>query len=89
MTHEIPSATLHGTVEKIILSRVSSEPERAQISIDGADDLCKELLIENTLTDEGGNEVRLKKGAALEITVKAERQAVSTKDEKKIGLPEQ
>jgi hypothetical protein len=78
---ENPSATLHGTVEKIIPSRVSSEPERAQISIDGADDLYKELRIENTLTDEGGNEVRLKRGAAVEITVKAESQSVSKKNE--------
>jgi hypothetical protein len=85
---ENPSATLHGTVEKIIPSRVTSEPERAQISIDGADDLYKELRIENTLTDEGGNEVRLKRGATVEIIVEAEPQAVSTKNEKKIELPE-
>jgi len=51
---ENPSTTLHGTVEKIITSRVSSEPEKAQISIDGADHLYKELRIENTLTDDGG-----------------------------------
>ncbi len=82
---ENPSTTLHGTVEKIIASRVSSEAEKAQISIDGADDLYKQLRIENTLTDEGGNEVRLKRGATVEITVKAEAQAVSTRND---GLPE-
>ena len=76
---ENPSTTLHGTVDKIITSRVSSETEKAQISIDGADDLYKQLRIENTLTDEGGNEVRLKRGATVEITVKAEAQAVSEK----------
>jgi uncharacterized protein YfaS (alpha-2-macroglobulin family) len=85
---ENPSTTLHGTVDKIITSRVSSEPEKAQISVDGADDLYKQLRIENTLTDEGGNEVRLKRGAIVEITVKAEAQAVSTKNDKKIELPE-
>ena len=72
---ENPSTTLHGTVEKIITSRVSSEPEKAQISIDGADDLYKELRIENTLSDEDGNEVRLKRGATVEITVDAQPQA--------------
>jgi uncharacterized protein YfaS (alpha-2-macroglobulin family) len=82
---ENPSTTLHGTVEKIIASRVSSEAEKAQISVDGADDLYKQLRIENTLTDEGGNEVRLKRGATVEITVKAEPQAVSTRND---GLPE-
>jgi uncharacterized protein YfaS (alpha-2-macroglobulin family) len=85
---ENPSTTLHGTVGKIITSRVSSEPEKAQISVDGADDLYKQLRIENTLTDEGGNEVRLKLGATVEITVKAEAQAVSTKNQKRIELPE-
>jgi uncharacterized protein YfaS (alpha-2-macroglobulin family) len=83
---ENPSTTLHGTVDKIITSRVSSEPEKAQISVDGADDLYKQLRIENTLTDEGGNEVRLKRGATVEITVKAEPQAVSTRNDELPGL---
>jgi hypothetical protein len=77
---------LHGLVEKIITSRVSSEPEKAQISVDGADDLYKELRIENTLTDEGGNEVRLKREDTVEITVEAEPQAVSTKTKKKLSF---
>jgi hypothetical protein len=46
---ENPSTTLRGTVEKIITSRFSSEPERAQIAVEGADHLYKELRIENTL----------------------------------------
>jgi hypothetical protein len=49
---------LHGTVEKIITSRWSSETEKAQISINGVDELYKQLRIENRLTDEGGNQVR-------------------------------
>ena len=85
---ENPSTTLHGTVEKIITSRVSSEPEKTQKSVNGADDLYKQLRIENTLTDDGGNEVRLKRGATLEITVEAEPQAVSTKNDKKTELPD-
>jgi len=78
---ENPSTTLRGTVEKIITPRASSEPERAQISVEGADQLYKELRIENTLTDKGGHEVHLKRGAAVEITLEASPQAVSpTKD---------
>ena len=80
---ENPSTTLHGTVEKIITSRVSSEPEKAQISIDGADELYKELRIENTLTDEGGNEVRLKRGATVEITVRGRAAGGVHKERKK------
>ena len=69
---ENPSTTLRGTVEKIIPSAVPSEPERAQIAIEGADDLYKELRIENTLTDADGNDVHLKRGAKVDVTVKAE-----------------
>ncbi len=81
---ENPSATLAGTVEKIIKSRVSSEPERAQIAIEGADHLYKELRIENTLTDADGNEVHLQPGAKVEVTVEAEPQGVNTKSDPKV-----
>ena len=47
---------------KIIQPRVGSEPERAQIAVDRGDDLYNELRIENTLIDDGGNEVQLKQG---------------------------
>jgi hypothetical protein len=36
-----------------------SKPEKAQNSIDEADDLCKEIRIENKLTDESGKKVQL------------------------------
>ena len=56
------SVTLPGTVAKVIPSPIPSEPEKAQISIEGADDLYREVRIENALKDgEDGNEVRLKK----------------------------
>ena len=74
---ENASTTLVGTVEKIIKPRVPSEPERAQIVVEGADHLYKELRIENTLTDAGGNEVQLKPGAKVDVTVEAEPQAVT------------
>ncbi|PYX50312.1 MAG: hypothetical protein DMG79_06255 [Acidobacteria bacterium] len=67
-----PSTILVGTVEKIIKPRVPSEPERAQIAVEGADHLYKELRIENALTDARGNEVQLKVGAKLELTVEAD-----------------
>jgi uncharacterized protein YfaS (alpha-2-macroglobulin family) len=74
---EKPSATLPGTVEKIIKPPDPSEPEKAQIAVDGADHLYKELRIENNLTDENGNEVRLKQGAKVEVTVEADPEATS------------
>ena len=69
---EQPSATMPGTVEKIIPSPRPSEPEKAQIVVDGADHGHQDLRIENTLTDEHGDDVRLKKGAHVEVTVTAE-----------------
>jgi uncharacterized protein YfaS (alpha-2-macroglobulin family) len=68
---EKPSATLPGTVEKIIKSPLPSEPEQAQIALEGADQLYKEIRIENTLTDESGQEVRLKPGAKVQVIVRS------------------
>jgi hypothetical protein len=72
-----PSATLPGTVEKIIKPPHPNAPEKAQIAVEGADHLYKELRIENNLTDENGNEVRLKQGAKVDVTVEAEPEATT------------
>jgi hypothetical protein len=77
---EKPNVTLPGTVEKIIESTHPSEPEKAQISIEGGDVLYREIRIENTLTDENGEEVALKKGAEVEVTVEAEKDATTPKN---------
>ena len=70
---EQPSTTMPGTVDKIIPSARPSQPERAQISVDAADLWRRDRLrIENTLTDEHGDDVRLRKGAHVEITVTTE-----------------
>jgi len=47
-------------------------PEKAQIAVEGAEDFYKEIRIENSLTDEDGNEVGLKQGAQVEVTIEAE-----------------
>ena len=73
---EKPTATLPGTVEKIIKSPHPSEPEKAQIAVEGADELYKEIRIVNNLTDENGDEVSLKQGAKVEVTVEASPEAV-------------
>jgi hypothetical protein len=73
---EKPNVTLPGRVEKIIESG-PSEPEKAEISIEGADPLYQEIRIENSLTDENGDEVRLKKGAEVDVTIEAEKTATA------------
>jgi|ERR1700688_3363654 hypothetical protein len=77
---EKPSTTLPATVEKIIKSPSPSEPEKAQISVEGADHLYREIRIENSLTDENGDKVRLKQGAEVEVTIEAEPEATTVKD---------
>jgi len=69
---EQPSATMPGTVDKLIPSPGPSQPEKAQIAVDGADRGYRDLRIENTLTDEHGDDVKLKKGAHVDVTVTAE-----------------
>ena len=80
---ENPSATLSATVEKIIKSPIPDEPEKAQIAVEGADDLYREIRIENTLTNEDGEEVSLKLGAQVEVTVEAEPEATTPKSDDK------
>ncbi|MGH9500828.1 MAG: hypothetical protein ACRD3L_16950 [Terriglobales bacterium] len=65
------SVTLPGTVEKIIKPLDPREPEKAQINIESADPLYQEVRIENTVTDDAGNEAKLKQGAKVEVTVEA------------------
>ena len=83
---EKPNVTLPGKVETIIESPDPSEPEKAEISVEGADTLYREIRIENSLTDENGDEVRLKKGAEVEVTVEAEKDSTIPKTD--VTLPE-
>jgi len=64
--------TLPGTVEKIIRSNSPDEPDKVQIAIEGADELYREIRVENTLHDPEGNPVSLKKGAEVDVSVEAE-----------------
>ena len=80
---EKPNATMPGTVQKIIKPPHPSMPEKAEIAVEGADELYREIRIENTLTDEKGNEVQLKPGAHVEVTVAAEPEATIAKSSEK------
>ena len=67
---ERSSASMPGKVEKIIPSPRKSQPEKAQIAVDLPEKhRYRDLRIENELTDEHGRDVKLKKGALVEITV--------------------
>jgi len=78
---------LPGTVEKIIKPLLPSQPEKAQIDIEGADDLYREIRIENTLTDEHGEEVRLKQGAQVDVSIEADTDATLKKSKSSNWIP--
>jgi hypothetical protein len=67
-----PKATRPGTVQKIIKSPIPHIPEKAEISVEGADHLYREIRIENTLEDGKGRKVKLKEGAHVEVIVEAD-----------------
>jgi hypothetical protein len=78
-SNEKVAVTLPGTVEKIIPPVVPGIPEKAQISVEGADDLYREIRVENTLQDSAGNPVALKEGSQVEVKIEAEQKATAPK----------
>ncbi len=63
---------LRGTVEKVIKPIIPSEPEKAQIGIEEADHLYREIRIENVLADENGEKTGLSPGTEVEVIVEAD-----------------
>jgi two-component system nitrate/nitrite response regulator NarL len=80
-----PAVTLPGTVEKVIPPVHPNEPERAQISVEGAEELYKEIRVVNTLDDPTGKPVALKQGAQVEVTIEAEPEATEPKKQSETG----
>ena len=61
-------------MEKIIRPHPGSdEPEKAQISVMGADHLYRELRVPNKLTDEEGNKVKMQEGTEVEIKIETDK----------------
>jgi len=79
-----PNTTLAGTVEKIIPSLSPDQPEKAEIVLDDGEPLYREIRIENVLKDEDGEELHLKPGATVDITVEADEKD-TVKSENKQG----
>ncbi|HKV77885.1 MAG TPA: hypothetical protein VJP02_07090 [Candidatus Sulfotelmatobacter sp.] len=70
---------LQGTVQKIIKPLGPNDPEKAQIEVEGADDLYREIRIENELADEQGDKSKLKPGAQVDVIVEADSSATLKK----------
>jgi hypothetical protein len=73
---------LRGTVQKIIKPATPMQPEKAQIDIQSADDLYREIRIENVVTDERGEEASLKQGAEVDVIVEADSSATLKRPER-------
>jgi hypothetical protein len=74
-----PKTKKPGVVKKII--KYPQEPEKAEISIAGADDLYREIRIENALVNDEGEKVKLKQGAHVDVIVEADNQdTIPTKE---------
>jgi hypothetical protein len=78
-SNDKPSTTLPGTVEKIIKPIDPREPEKAQIAVEGGEELYREIRIENNLKDEDGQEVALKPSAPVDVTIEADKKDTTKK----------
>lgn len=82
------STTLPGIVEKLIRPHPQSgEPEKAQIAVEGADHLYREIRVPNTLENENGEKVKLKEGAEVDIKIEADALVTNTWDAGKAQRP--
>lgn len=72
-----PKTTKHGRVKRIIKSLDPSVPEKAEVEVREADELYKEIRIDNVLENSHGQKVKLKEYADVEITLEAERKATT------------
>ena len=67
---------LKGKVEKVLPSFGNDGVEKAQVEIQEADPLYRELRVENVLTDDEGKKQKLKPGAHVDVILEADSDAV-------------
>jgi hypothetical protein len=67
-----PWKTVPAVVTKIVKPAFEGQPAKVEISITHADDLFREIRIENNFTDVDGGPVALTNGARLDVTFEAE-----------------
>lgn len=68
---------LHGIVTRIIRPFYNPDAEKAQVDIQDADDLYREIRVDNVVTDDNGEKARLKPGAKVDVIVEADQAATS------------
>jgi hypothetical protein len=70
---------LRGTVTKVIKPTYPSSKEKAEIDIHDADDLYREIRVDNELADESGEKSALKPGAEVDVVIEADSDATVKK----------
>jgi len=67
-----PWKTVPAVVNKLVKPGFADQPEKVEISITGAEDLFREIRIENRFIGVDGGPVALTNGAHLDVTFEAE-----------------
>jgi 2'-5' RNA ligase len=67
-----PWKTVAAVVNKLVKPRFADQPEKVEISIAGAEDLFREIRIDNTFANVDGGSFALTNGAHLDVTFEAE-----------------
>jgi len=67
------------SAEEVALHEQNEMEAIARPSVDEADELYREIRVENVLTDENGKKVRLKLGADVDVVVEADTDATTKK----------
>ena len=73
---------MRGKVQKLIRPANPAQAEKAEVHINEADDLYREIRVENVLKNEEGEEVSLKPGAEVDVIVEAYSNATIKKPDK-------
>lgn len=74
-----PKTTKHGTVKKIIKSPDPGMSEKAEVEVHEADELYREIRIDNELEDEHGKKVKFKEDAPVDITLEVDKDSTTEK----------
>jgi hypothetical protein len=72
LAKEYPWKTVPAVVTKIVKPAFEGQPPKVEISISQADDLFREIRIENNFTNVDGGPVASANGARLDVAFEAE-----------------
>jgi len=75
-----PKITKPGRVQRVIKPFHPQMPEKAEIAVEGADHLYREIRIDNALEDAQGRKVKLKEGAEVNVTIEADPKDTAPKE---------